>query len=331
MRSVNRFAAALLAGLLVAGPPASASGVVVDRLYEGVGTGEATDAGRAAAAADALRQVVVRLTGRRAAATDPALAGLYADAGRLARTFRSAVGNQIVVDFDPDELDARLLQAGQRLWSRERPLTLVVLVNARPGAVRSLGGGADPDVRRAVAAAAQLRGLPLLWPTGLPAAVEQPRVDDALAGRLGPLRELARQYGADAVLLGRVAPGATAWTWAGPAGEGAATGAADEGVQALADRFGAQFATAGARAGQIDAVVNGVRDLAGYAQAGTALAALAGVRSVALEQVTGDSLRFRLAFEGDADALRRALRDSARLAPDDSAPPAGALQLVLRP
>ena len=207
----------------------------------------------------------------------------------------------------------------------------MLLVSTRPGAVRSLGGAADPDVRRSVAATAQLRGLPLIWPTGLPAAVEQARADDALAGRLEPLRELARQYGADALLLGRVAPGATAWTWTGPAGDGGASGAADEGVQALADRFGTQFATAGARAGQIDAVVRGVRDLAGYAQASSALAALANVRSVVLEEASGESLRFRLAFDGDADALRRAVRDSGRLVPDDSAPSGGALQLVLRP
>jgi len=332
MRFVNRIVAALLVAVLGTALPGAACGVAVEGLYEGTGAGEATDAGRAAAASDALRQVAVRLTGRRAAATDPALAALYADAGRLARTFRAAPGGQLVVSFDADALDASLLQAGQRLWSRERPLTLVVLVSARPGAARSLSGSAEPELRRAVVAAAQLRGLPLAWPTGLPAGVEQARIDDALAGRLAPLADLARQYGADAVLLGRVVPGAaTAWTWSGPAGEGGATGAGDEGVQALADRFGAQFATAGARAGQIDAVVRGVRDLAGYAQVSSLLAALAGVRTVTLEEVSGDALRFRLAFDGDTDALRRAVRDTGRLLPDDSSPSGGALQLVLRP
>jgi hypothetical protein len=331
MRFVNRFAAALLAGLLCAGLPGAALGVAVEGLYDGTGAGEATEAGRAGAAGEALRQVVVRLTGRRAAATDPALAAIYADAPRLARTFRSAAGNQLVVAFDPEAVEARLLQAGQRLWSRERPLTLVLLVSARPGATRSLGGGAEPEVRRAVASAAQLRGLPLLWPTGLPASVEQQRVDDALAGRLEPLKDLARQYGADALLVGRVAPPVTTWAWAGPAGEGSATGAGDEGVQALADRFGAQFATAGARAGRIDAVVRGVHDLAGYALASNALAALPNVRGVALEEVSGESLHFRVTFDGDADALRRAARDSGRFAPDDSAPAGGALKLVLRP
>jgi hypothetical protein len=332
MPFVNRIVAALLAALLGAAVPGAAAAVAVEGLYDGVGAGEATDAGRAAAASDALRQVAVRLTGRRAAATDPALAALYADAGRLARTFRAAPGGQLVVSFDADALDSRLLAAGQRLWSRERPLTLVVLVSARPGAARTLAGSAEPELRRAVVAAAQLRGLPLAWPTGLPAAVEQARIEDALAGRLGPLAELARQYGADAVLLGRVAPGTpTAWSWTGPSGEGGATGAGDEGVQALADRFGAQFATAGARAGQVDAVVRGVRDLAGYAQVGNVLAALGGVRSVTLEEVSGDALRYRIAFDGDIDALRRALRDTGRLALDDSASLGGALQLVLRP
>jgi hypothetical protein len=328
MRFVNPIVAALLAGLLAAGLPGAAHGVAVEGLYEGTGAGDATDGGRAAAATEALRQVVVRLTGRRAAATDPGLVALYADAPRLARTFRPSAGNQVVA-FDPEALEARLLQAGQRLWSRERPLTLVLLVNARPGAPRALG--AEPEVRRAVMSAAQLRGLPLLWPTGLPPSIEPLRADDALAGRLEPLRDLARQYGADAVLVGRVAPGATSWVWAGPAGEGSANGGGDEGVQALADRFGAQFATAGVRAGQIDAVVRGVRDLAGYALAGNALAALANVRAVSLEEVSGESLHFRVAFDGDADALRRAARDSGRFAPDDSAPAGGALQLVLRP
>lgn len=331
MRFVNRIVAALLVGLLSSGSPGPAFGVAVDALYEGTGAGDSTDAGRAAAATDALRQVVVRLTGRRAAATDPALAGLYAGAPRLARTFRSAPGNQLVVAFDPEALEAGLLQAGQRLWSRERPLTLVLLASAKPGAPRTLGGTADPELRRVVATAAQQRGLPLLWPTGLPASIEQARVDDALAGRLEPLKDLMRQYGADALLVGRVTPAGTTWAWAGPAGEGAATGSGDEGVQALADRFGAQFATAGVRAGQIDAVVRGVRDLAGYALASNALAGLANVRGVALEEVSGDALHFRVAFDGDADALRRAARESGRFTPDDAAPPGGALQLVLRP
>ncbi len=330
MRPLHRLAALLLAALLAAAAvPVRAA--VVEGLYEAVAAGEASDAGRAAAATEALRQVVVRLTGRRAAATDPSLAALYADARRFARTFRSAGGNQMAVAFDADALDAALLQAGQRLWSRERPLTLVVLVSARAATARALATASEPDVRRAVTAAAQLRGLPLAWPTGLPPALEQARAEDALAGRLEPLRDLARQFGADAVLLGRVGAAGIAWSWSGPAGDGSASGGGEEGVQALADRFGVQFASAGPHGGQVDAVVRNVRDLAGYAAASSALAGLPGVRSVVLEEASGEALRFRVAFDGDAETLRRVARDSGRLAPDDAAPPGGALQLVLRP
>ncbi|MBS0373363.1 MAG: DUF2066 domain-containing protein [Proteobacteria bacterium] len=330
MRTPPRLAA-LFALVLALGTPLPAPATTVDGLYEGIGAGDATEAGRAGAAADALRQVVVRVTGRRSAASDPALAALFVDAARYARTFRSAGGNQVSVAFDAEAVEARLVQAGQRLWSSERPLTLVVLVNLRPGAPRSLSAGGDADVRRVVTATAQQRGLPILWPTGMPPALDQARADDAIAGRIEPMRDLARQYGADAVLLGRISTGTILWSWSGPAGEGGAPGAADEGVQALADRFGAQFATAGSRSGQIDAVVRGVRDLGGYAAAGNALAALPNVRALMLEEASGEALRFRVSFEGDAEALRRAARDSGHFVIDDSAPPGGALQLVLRP
>ena len=331
MSPVSRITLALLAGLAAAGGPSLARGALVEGLYESVVAGDSTESGRAAAATDALRQVVVRVTGRGSAANDPALASLYADARRLVHTFRSTAPGQIAVSFDAAALDLSLQQAGQRIWSRERPVTLVVLASGRSGASHDLAGSSEPELRRDLLQAAQARGLPLAWPAGLPTADEEARYQDALAGRLEPLRELARQLGADGVLLGRVTPAGTAWSWLGPAGEGSASGAAAEALQALADRLGSQFAAAGAASGQIVALVRGVRDLPGYAAASAALASLPNVHSVALEEVSGETLRFRLGFDGDPDTLRRALRDAGRLLPDDDAGPGGAMQLVLKP
>jgi hypothetical protein len=42
------------------------------------------------------------------------------------------------------------------------------------------------------------------------------------------------------------------------------------------------------------------------------------VRGVALEQVSGESMRFRLAVRGDAATLRRAIALDNRLVPTDS-------------
>ncbi len=331
MRPVNHVTAAFFLTLALLGGSPGGLAAAVDALYEGVVGGELTEAGRPAAAADALRQVVVRVTGRRAAAADPVLASLYADASRLAQTYRSGAAGQVVVAFDPATLDARLAKAGQRLWSRERPVTLVVLVAPGAAVGARFTATATAAARREIQAAAQLRGLPLIWPVGLSLPEEGARYQDALAGRLEPLLEVARQAQADGVLLGRVAAGGIAWSYAGSAGAVVANGAAADAIQELADRYGAQLAAAPADAGRLLAVVQGVHDLAGYAAAYAAVAAIPNVRSVALEEVTGSRLRFRLAFDGDTDALRRAVRESARLQLGESAAASGELQLVLRP
>jgi len=306
------------------------SAVPVEGLYEGTVPGDSASAGRTAIAAEALKQVVVRLTGRQSAATDPALASLYGDPIRFASTYRSAAPGEVAVGFDAGSLDTALLGAGQRLWGRDRPVTLVLVVAPRPGVLPSLAT-VDPELRREIERTARERGLPLAWPGAIDAAALQPRYADAIAGRLEPLLALARQSGADGVLLGRVLGAGVTWAWSGPAGEGGFAGAAADAVRALADRYGAQFASqSAAKSGALAVTVRGVRDLAGYAAASQALAGAEGVRDVALDEAKGDALAFRLSFAGDAAGLRQALQGS-RLVPDDEAPADGGVHLVLRP
>lgn len=323
----TRLALALLALALATHARAAA----VEGLYEGTVPGDAASAQRAQVAAEALKQVVVRLTGRRAAPSDAALSSVFAEPLRYAQTYRSLAQGQVAVGFDARSLDAALLGAGQHLWSRERPATLLVVVGDRPGAPASLVA-ADPDQKRELERTAQLRGLPVVWVTGLDAPTAQARVADAQAGRLEPLRALARQFGADGVLVGRGSGAGSSWSWLGPAGTGSFTGASAEAIHALADRYGAQFATQSATPGGVLGVaVRGVRDLPGYAQATQLLASIEGVREVALEEVLGDTLRFRVAFAGDADTLKQTAAQSGRLLPDEEAAADGAVHFVLRP
>lgn len=332
MAAVNRILAILaVAGLL--GATAAARAVPVEGLYEGVVSGEMTESGRLAAATEALKQVIVRLTGRRAAATDPTLAPVLADAARLAQTFRAPAPGQVLVAFDASALDGRLGKAGQRVWGRERPATLVILVPAAGGPPARLVAASAAGLRRDITAAAQGRGLPLVWPAGLPSGVEEARYQDAVAGRLDPLLDLAHQFGAEGVLVGRLAtpPAPSSWGYAGSAGDVATGGGGVDVVQELADRYAGQLASAPAEAGRVYATVRGVQDLAGYAAAAQALAGLANVRSVSLEQASGTSVRFRIAFDGDVEGLRRALREVPRLQLDEAAPAAGEIGLVLRP
>ena len=325
-RSAVACAVIAVAALLSA---ARASGAVLAGLYQGTVVGDASEAGRAAAAAEALRQVVVRVTGRRTAAGDGALADLYADARRYALSFKSDAAGQLTVGFDPDALDAALTRVGQPLWPRDRPATLVLFASEHSGLPRPLAP--DLDARRELERAAQARGLPLIWPGALDAAVEQPFLADVVAGRLEPLRALALSLGAEGVLVRRSAVPSPTWSWLGPAGPGTVAAATPaEAIHALADRYAAQYAVREAGSGRVGVVVRGVRDLNDYASVLTVLGALATVRGVEVHEAEGETLRLRVGFRGEPDGLRAAALQSGRFSADDPPLVGGELRFVLR-
>src|SRR3982751_6722769 len=76
-----------------------------------------------------LRQVLVRATGARDAANDPALAGILANAPQYVIGTRpaSAGGSSVVVMFDGAALERDIVAAGRAIWLSERPLLLVIL------------------------------------------------------------------------------------------------------------------------------------------------------------------------------------------------------------
>src|SRR3954470_947569 len=96
------------------------------RLYE-ANVSSQTDA--AVQAQAALRQVLVRATGARDAANDPALAGILAQASQYVLGTRPAnnSGSVITVLFDGGALERDIMAAGRTVWTTERPLVLVVL------------------------------------------------------------------------------------------------------------------------------------------------------------------------------------------------------------
>lgn len=322
-----RRASALLATvLLLTAPPSYAA--AVPGLYEGTVPGDASGQDRGAVAEAALRQVVVRVTGRGDAAADPALASLYAGAARYVQTIRPVAGGQLAVGFDSAAVDAALVRAGQPIWSRDRPVTLAVVVVERPGEPPAL---AEAEDRRAVERAALLRGVPIVWPDALDAANARERIDDVVAGRGDALLEFARRYDAAGVLYGRVSPdGAARWNWLLPVGGGATAGTPADGVGAVADRYAQAFtAGQGGAIALLPIVVTEARGLAGFAAARTALESVPNVRGVQLEQASADVLTFRVNFRGNLETLRRAVESTGRLQAREGEP--GELRFALQP
>ena len=143
-----------------------------------------------AALQEAMRQVLVRATGRRESADDPGLASLVSDAPRYVKTYGTGPRGEAQVVFDGAAVERAIAAAGRSVWDRERPFTLVVLDPQRAHAAED---AARAELERGAAA----RGLPIsLIPLPLSDAAGNPLGADALL-------QAAQRYGGDEILVGR--------------------------------------------------------------------------------------------------------------------------------
>src|SRR5690606_27276670 len=114
------------------------------------------------------------------------------------------------------------------------------------------------------------------------------------------LLQTAAGYGANAALVGRAQGGAMHWTLVSSEGTAQAVGGLADGVHLAADTFARIFAVSGSSLDSVMVEVSGISDLNAYAQTLNYLEGMTLVRDVALEQVSGDTMRFRLAVRGGA-------------------------------
>lgn len=313
-------AAAAVVALLAAG---RAPAVSLESLYEA--SVPATAAGDQAAFRTGMRDVLVRVTGRRDAADLPSLSPLVDSASRYVTSYRRAAGGRYVVSFDGAAIETAVAAAGLPFWGETRPATLVWLAVDRGRDQRGLVTAEAPGAeRRAVEAAAEQRGLPLLWPTTGAGEDVRLRFDQVWSGDTAALAATASRYGADGVLVGRAtAAGAgrysVDWTFIGAGGDTQVRGELAEGVHLAADRYAALFAsTEAGRRGEFDLTVQGVTTAAQYADLSRYLGSLGVVRSVRLSGVLPDSVVFHVATRGGVDGLRRELERGGRLRPVDA-------------
>jgi uncharacterized protein len=266
----------------------------------------------------AMKTVLIRVTGRRSADEDPALAPLVTNARRYVQQCRSAPDNQLWVAFDGPAIERWLTQNGQPLWGRERPVTLVLLAvqtGAQSGTVISAED--TSELKTAIDAAAAARGLPLLWPST--ADLQKNRLDYLAVNGGAPsaVAEIGRRVGGDGVLIGRASgAGANAnvrWTHLFQDRSSEYSGTL-EGVNRAADLYAGLFAASG-NLQPVDIEVIGVNDLRDYANIQTYLESLTFISHVSVQSLTGDTIRFRLATRGGVDSLQRALSLNGRLQP----------------
>ena len=298
--------------------PISAAVSIGDLYSVTVPVAGAGDAAQQAAFREAMRDILVRATGRSDAAGLEGLAPLVAQAGRHVVSYRRATGGHLAVSFDGPAIENSIDAAGLPFWGPERPLTLVWLVLDRGSGRHTLIGAASSgDEKLRVERAAAHRGVPLVWP-GAGDDLDR-SIQRAWSGDHAPLIAAATRYGADGVLIGRapVTAGgqqAVEWTFSATGIAAQSTGELESGPDLAADRFAAAYASRGAgeRSEQV-VTVTGVTSLESYTAAMRVLSRLPAVRTVAVDEVTPQAVSFILQVRGDPAALLRAIEHDGRL------------------
>jgi hypothetical protein len=287
--------------------PAWVHAVTVEDLYEVV---QPVETSQDAAFAEALRTVVVKVSGLRDAPNR--LGGALSNPRQFVQRYGVTQQNLLQVGFDNLSIDRLLSEAGLPIWGRERPATLVVLALDEAGGAWLSGDAASVDKER-VEKAARERGLPLLW--GALDGQDHSALS-AGAGSAASWAQIAARNGANAVLVGRGSRnGAVHWTLATTDGVQQRNGALEDGVHLAADAFAAVFAATGSSLREVTVDVSGITDLNAYARTLNYLEQMTLVRAVGVEQVVGDTLRLKLGVRGDVQTLRRALALDNRLVP----------------
>jgi hypothetical protein len=276
------------------------------RVFE---TNVSTQTDPAVQAQAGLRVVLVRATGARDAANDPALAGVLGQAQTYVIATRpAATGGGTTLVFDAAALERDIVAAGRTVWNSDRPLLLIVLTGGpATGAFET-----RRQVEGVLDATGNRRGQPIsvVRPEGvnLPATGDIP-ADAALAA--------AQRRGADGVLVGYgdAVPNGGVWRWTlNAAGISESwNGTLEEGVNGAADVFVRNAVMYAAQPELTILVeVQGVPTLRDYARAAEMLGDAGAVRSVQLAEVSGSRATFSVVTRGGSDALLASLGTNAR-------------------
>ncbi len=249
---------------------------------------------------EAMRVVLLRLTGRRAAMNDAALQRLVESAERYVQIFQPATADAPAkVTLDDLAVERALDELGEPVWPRERPVVLGVILSAP--------AGADPtEVREALVRSALERGLPLeLSPASAVGLAPGSRANagEALAA--------ARRAGVSAALIAESK--SDRWVWTLFQSTSAAGAVRFEGGVTAGVEGAAYTLALGSQAmslqpiSEVELIVTGVGDLAAHGAVRRALANQVAIKNIDLLEATAREVRFRVQVSGGVRGLSSAL------------------------
>ncbi|MAL98926.1 MAG: hypothetical protein CL583_10815 [Alteromonadaceae bacterium] len=321
----------LLLSFLVA---AKAIAVPMEGLYEAVvPVQDTSEARRGQALARALETVLVRVAGSSDVLQRDGVERILANARDLVQSYRYQQSSdragplQMAATFGAVGVTRALTDIGIPVWGANRPAILAwVATQSRDGRelVTADGGG---EWTRSMKAAGEARGLPLVLPKYDQAEQSIVGLSDIWGMFMSPIEAASQAYRSDLLGVARIAESGSAFRarWslrgAGVSLDGTVDGnspaAVTEAVAAAwAEALAARYAVAPGATGnlqRVDVVISGVDDLAAYAEIRRALGAMEPVSEAAPVRVHPNTLRVRLAFNGELELLQEHLALERRL------------------
>ncbi len=316
VRAASLLTALVLCCAAVAVGPAHAARV--DDLYSATVpvTDASADATRAAFA-EALRRVLVKVTGRDAAGRDPTVTSRFGDPQALVQQFRRD-GSGLWAQFDAAAIRKGLEAAGLPVWGENRPATVVWLAYDTGGGERDVlaGGGTDDalsaTLRRDLLEAAAARAVPVVLPLRDSQDLAAVTYADLWGDFTAPVVNASARYEADAVLIGRarlfpVGLPDVRWTllvgdervdWRGGLGDGPA---------GLAEHLAERLASSATGGHTLRLGVAGIHTFDDYGLVLGYLQGLDVVESLSPVALVADEITFELKLRGDRELLERSL------------------------
>ncbi len=292
--------------------------------------------------ATAMRQVIVKVSGRKDLASHPLIRTALESPNPYVQKFsyqattipintddgRQVLAQRLSLEFSPMLVDQLLIDAGIQPLGATRPSVLLWIAEERGGRREYLGRDEDP-VFAAMLARARERALPIFRPLMDLEDEQALPVSDAWGFFADSIRRASSRYQADAILVGRLYtdPGGgwrSQWQLIWPqevigfSGRGQAL---DEqlasAIEFAADRLFADFVrpSSGFDQGGVKMQVDGVADLDDYFQITNYLLELPAISAVSVQSLQADQLTLRLQVDGSVKQVQGAIGLNQRFIP----------------
>ncbi|MCG8369018.1 MAG: DUF2066 domain-containing protein, partial [Proteobacteria bacterium] len=323
----GRFRQAVLLTLTLPVLVTTAGAVEVPTLYTAeVPYDRNADDPRGTAHRAALGEVLLRVSGRGLADEPGAFDELFPNPSAYVMQFRPGANDTLWVSFDGQAIEQVLRDAGLTFWGAERPLTLVWLAVDWGQGEREIVGADDPErawdesrsidrnrlLRERLLEVAARRGLPIAFPLLDTADLQNVPFTDVWGGFDDRILVASERYDVDSVLIGRIRPATSRqsrWTYYFAGAGSSMTGTPEAVVGRIADQLAAEFAIGGDTPVETVALnVSGVVTVEAYGRVQRMLEGVASIEDLAVTEVAGDRVTYRVDVRGGADRLSRALR-----------------------